>query len=149
MKKTVTDSKKTIAGEYIGLDIGEKRIGVARINTEAKIAEPLELIRTGTQDTFKAISGLISEHQAVGIVLGLPRGLDGQETAQTVSIRDFARQLKRHSEVPVYLIDEAGTSKQAQELIAQGSKGSIDSIAAALILSDFIAQHNHTQYEVL
>jgi putative Holliday junction resolvase len=131
---------------YIGLDVGERRIGVARVHSAVKIAEPLDHIDTQSQDVFATISHVIQEYQAEGVVVGLPRGLDGQETEQTQYCRDFADKLAKHASVPVYLIDEAGTSKLADDRMTKNSNQSRDSVAASILLEDFVL---YTQKETL
>lgn len=133
----------------IGLDIGEKRIGVARISTVAKIAEPLEVIETSSQDVTGKIKQVINEYQADAVVAGLPRGLDGQETAQTKYCQDFARQLATELTVPVYMIDEAGTSKEADARIGASTNISRDSMAAAILLEDFVYYKNQDLLRVV
>lgn len=123
---------------YIGLDVGERRIGVARVHSFAGIAEPLPLIEVEKADVQQTIISLVVEHQADGIVVGLPRGLDGQETAQTQYCRQFAEELAQSTIVPVYLIDEAGTSKLADARIRDTPGISRDSMAAAILLEDFV-----------
>ncbi len=134
----------SLEGNIIGLDVGSKRIGAARVNTFAKLPEPLQLIDVAHQDPFEAVRLLVSEYEAVAVVVGLPRGLDGQETAQTVYTRQFADQLKKSVEVPIYMIDEAGTSKEADSRLDSGSSISRDSMAACIILEDFIVQNTDT-----
>ncbi len=135
--RVMQSSSNTVEGSIIGLDVGDRRIGVARINTFAKLSEPLNPIVTASQEPFKAILTVIKEYGAISIVVGLPRGLDGQETAQTQKIREFTALLKQKSPIPVFMIDEAGTSKQAKERITKANP-SIDSNAAAIILEDFV-----------
>lgn len=120
----------------LALDVGDKRIGVARMHTEARLPEPLEVIDAGSEP-FLAVLELISRHNPVGVVIGLPRGLDGQETSQTQKCRDFAQKLAEKTEVPIYLIDEAGTSKAAEERQASYPNAASDSVAATFLLEDF------------
>jgi putative holliday junction resolvase len=143
-RKITINNEKT----YIGLDIGQSRIGVARIHSVAMIAEPLQVIDTKKQDVTQMIQRLVLEYQSDGIVVGLPRGLDGQETAQTQYCRDFALQLKKHLAVPVYMIDEAGTSQEADQRLASNSMVSRDSMAAAILLEDFARHKKMKDLEV-
>jgi putative Holliday junction resolvase len=87
----------------------------------------------------------VTEQGAVGLVIGLPRGLDGQETAQTRAVREFAEQLKPAVQLPYYWQDEAVTSRQAEEeLKSRGKpyqKGDIDALSATYILEDFLRDH--------
>jgi putative holliday junction resolvase len=133
---------------YIGLDVGESRIGVARVHSIVQIAEPLAIIDATKQDVCKEIQSLVVTYQADGVVVGLPRGLDGQETAQTQYCQEFALKLKECLAVPVYMIDEAGTSKEADTRLSKGSQISRDSMAAAILLEDFIAQSEQEELEV-
>jgi putative Holliday junction resolvase len=134
--------------EFIGLDVGAKRIGVARINTLVGIAEPLRVLDSESDTLMEQIHSMIQQLSASGVVVGLPRGLDGQETQQTVYSREFARMLKSELSVPVYVIDEAGSSREADELVARGVSGAQDSIAAGIILETFIQQKDIAVYEV-
>ena len=128
-----------INGEIIGLDYGSVRIGVARINSVAKPSQPLEPIIANNDDTILlAVNKLITNPDAVAIVVGLPRSLEGQDTDQTRSAQAFARKIQTATRVPVYMIDEAGTSKVARERIGEKKNQSIDSAAAAILLEDFI-----------
>jgi len=134
-----------IEGTIIGIDVGSRRVGVARIHSHIKLSEPLDLIDTEKQDVNEAIRLVIDEYEAQAIVVGLPRGLDGQETDQTRVCRDFARDLKDSVEIPVFLIDEAGTSKAADDRRGENLKASRDSVAAAIILEDFVAVKSQTE----
>lgn len=127
----------------LALDVGGRRIGVALASTAARIAAPLTTLdREASQDIQADIAKLVSEHQIATVVVGLPRGMGGQETAQTAAIRAFVSELEKKLEVPVVLQDEAGTSLQAEDnLKALGkpySKADIDASAAAIILNDYL-----------
>ncbi len=124
---------------FIGLDVGSRRIGVARIHSIPKIAEPLEHIDTVDNAVIDSIVKTVAEYQADAVVVGLPRGLDGQETEQTKYCIDFAKNLKIKLAVPVYMIDEAGTSKLAEDMLKGNNPTSSDSMAAAILLEDFIS----------
>ncbi len=127
----------------LALDVGERRIGVAVANTIAKIASPLTTL-THDETIFDQLDNVIVEQQATVLVLGLPRGLEGQETAQTHAVQQFAGELKQHAGLPLYWQDEALTSRQAEsELTERGkpfAKGDVDSLAATYILEDFLRE---------
>lgn len=120
---------------YLGLDVGGKRIGLARGNSLARLASPLEIIEVDGQEVER-IRAVAAAEEAGGLVVGLPRGLDGQETAQTATVRRFAAGLKPLG-LPVYFQDEAGTSRQAAEE-AGGQSRALDDRAAAILLQDFL-----------
>lgn len=139
---TINSSNAPVEGECVGLDVGDARIGVARINTQARIAEPLAIIKNIESEVFTDVLKVINDFQAVAVVVGLPRGLDGQETAQTLKTREFTSKLKRATTVPVYMIDEAGTTKSAEERSMIYPDASIDSLAAMIVLEDFLQVDN-------
>ncbi len=132
---------QSASSEILALDVGERRIGVASANPAARMATPLTTL-THEADIFEQIAALLADHSAMALVIGLPRGLDGQETAQTQRVRDFAAQLAAHVAVPLHWQDEALTSRKAEdELQSRGkpfSKGDIDALAATYILEDFL-----------
>ncbi len=128
----------------IALDVGDKRIGVAVATMQARIASPLTTLLRG-EAIVQAIQSLLDEHQAKALVVGLPRGLDGQHTAQTRAVEEFTASLERVLSVPVYWQDEALTSRLAEsELRDRGKpykKEDIDALSATYILEDFMRDH--------
>jgi putative Holliday junction resolvase len=92
---------------WLGLDLGEKTIGVAASDANRMIASPLQLIRKTkfTQDA-EAVLKLMDGRRASGLVIGLPLNMDGTEGPRAQSCRAFARNLQRLREVPVTFQDE-------------------------------------------
>jgi putative Holliday junction resolvase len=125
----------------LALDVGERRIGVAMASLQARIASPHTTLLRG-DTSLDDIQALVDQHQAALVVVGLPRGLDGQHTAQTKAVEAFKAELDRVLSVPIHWQDEAVTSRQAEaELIARGKpykKGDIDALSATYILEDFM-----------
>lgn len=128
-------------GNILALDVGTKRIGVALASYAARIATPL-ITLNNNERIWEELASLCSGERVTQLVIGLPRGLDGQETAQTTYAREFASTLAEHVTAPISLIDEAVTSRQAEaELLARGrrfEKGDIDALAAVYILDDYL-----------
>lgn len=128
----------------LALDVGEKRIGVATASVISRLPHPLTTI-IRTENVMHDIVALAAEQRATALVVGLPRGLDGQETAQTKATRDFIAELERHVRVPVHWQDEAVTSRQAEEELRRRGKpyekGDIDALAATYILEDYLHEH--------
>jgi len=127
---------------YLALDVGEKRIGVAVGDNTVRIAMPLDTVEVDGNELEKIARYLIDQDIDT-IVIGYPRNQAGEPTAQTTFVETFAKQL----EVMDYKIafqDESLTSVLAeQRLKALGqpySKGDIDAHAAALILQDYLEQ---------
>ena len=91
----------------VGLDLGEKTIGVAVSDATRLVASPLELIRkTKFTDDAAALFRLMESRRAGGIVIGLPVNMDGTEGARCQSNRAFARNLLRLRDLPIAFWDE-------------------------------------------
>lgn len=129
------------AGVILGLDVGSARIGVATVRTDVRFPQPLTTLQYHS-GVITDIVALVKEYQALAIIVGWPRGMQGQETAQTAFVTEFADELRGQVSVPVYLQDEALTSQKAeQELKGRNKpygKGDIDALAATYILDDYI-----------
>jgi len=125
----------------LALDVGDKRIGVAIANISVRFASPLTTI-TNDEMVWQQLTEIIETNDVGAIVVGLPRGLDGQETAQTHKAEVFMQQLRAHLGLPVHPQDEAATSVKAEEeLAARGkpyAKGEVDALAATYILEDYL-----------
>lgn len=134
---------QTSVATILALDVGAQRIGVARANSIARIASPLTTLQH-TDQIFHDIAQLLKQEQADELVVGLPRGLEGQETDQTRTVRQFVADLQQNIAVPVHLQDEALTSVKAEkELEARKkpfAKGDVDALAATYILGDYLDQ---------
>lgn len=129
----------------IALDVGDRRIGVAVAQLRTRLAQPQGAI-TVDERVIDDINQLATQQGAVAIVVGLPRSLDGDDTAQTRRVREFAEQLKKEVALPLYFQDEALTSRQAEEELSQRktiryNKEAVDALAATYILTDFLAEH--------
>lgn len=127
----------------ICLDVGEKRIGVAVADTSIRIAVPLITLDVdGTE--IRTIAELVLREHAEKIIVGYPRNQQGESTAQTAYVEDFATQLTDIAEVVFQ--DESLTSVMAEERLRQQgkpySKGDIDANAAAIILQDYLESYN-------
>lgn len=134
-----------VANNLLSLDVGEKRIGVARASYHARIAEPLTTL---TNDThfIDELNRMLTDQTANRIIIGLPRNMSGQETAQTDYVRRFSDKIRRELKtVAIEFQDETLSSQQAEsDLAARGKKyqrGDIDALAATVILQDYLDQH--------
>ena len=126
----------------LGLDVGEKRIGVARGDLETRIAVPVGyVVRDGSE--WEKIRQLARIYSTDSFVLGLPRSNEGSETKQSLYARNFAKELA--GEVPgakIAFQDESLTSVVAEERLKARKKpyekGDIDAEAASVILQDYL-----------
>jgi putative holliday junction resolvase len=132
----------------LALDVGDKRVGVAIASMAARLPRPLTTLERG-DDFFEKLHGLVEAEEAGAIVVGLPRGLEGQQTGQTQLTEAFIGQLEQAFQVPLYTQDEALTSQKAEEeLDARGqpyARGDVDALAATYILEDFLSDYNRQQ----
>ncbi len=132
----------TTVRSVLGLDVGHKRIGVAVATLSARLPRPL--ITLSRDDTFfSALTNIIETEGAAMLVVGFPRGLQGQTTEQTEVTAAFADQLRQHFDLPVHFTDEAVTSITAEAELKSHGKAyapeDIDALAATYILEDFLA----------
>jgi putative Holliday junction resolvase len=125
--------------EFLGVDVGESRIGLARGSSLARIAEPLKTL--GAKDAIAQIAAVAKQNNSAAIVVGLPRNLSGAETLQTKTVRGWTAKAKSQIDLPFYWQDEALTSSQAEKEFP-GKGGDIDAIAASIILQDFLNTPN-------
>lgn len=127
----------------VGLDVGEKRIGVAVADLGVRIAVPFATVEVDGSE-IEAIARIVITEQADTIVVGYPRNQQGEATAQTNYVEKFAEQLA-YLEKDIVFQDESLTSVLAeQQLIAYKrpySKGDIDAQAAAIILQDYVERY--------
>ena len=129
----------------LGLDIGEKRIGVAIAAPEGLLAIPLTVIeRVGEEADLKAILDLANEHGARRIVVGLPRSLDGSIGKQAERVLSFSRVLSQRTDIPVDTWDERLSTVAAERLLSDAGvksdkrRARRDAMAAAIILQSYL-----------
>ncbi len=137
-------------GGLAGLDLGDKTIGVAVSDLRRQVATPLITIRRVrfTQDAA-ALLELVAARGIVGLVLGLPRNMDGSEGPRAQSTRAFARNLGRMTALPIGFWDERLSTVAAERalLAADTSRKRrsevIDHVAAGYILQGALDRLNH------
>lgn len=127
----------------IGLDYGERRVGIAVTDPSGKLALAAGTHVEGRDGSVIAkLRDLIREHGAVGLVVGLPLTADGRETGMAERTRRFVKILARELSLPVSLHDERYTSKEAAGWIAlrgrPARRGEVDAVAAQIILQNYI-----------
>ncbi|CAM4044018.1 Holliday junction resolvase RuvX [Bordetella tumulicola] len=121
----------------LAFDFGEKKIGVAIGNTLTGQARPLEIIFSEVRDArFGRIAQLLEEWQPHRVVVGLALASDGGEQPATARCRRFANQLHGRFGVDVELVDERGSSMEAQQLL--GTHAADDAVAATVILQRYL-----------
>lgn len=117
----------------LAFDYGTKKIGVAIGNTLTRHARPLQLLTPVTREQrFQAVAELLRAWQPDVVVVGLPLTLEGLEQPASQQARRFANQLQGRFGVKVVLVDERGSSLEAQQIL--GTHAPDDAMAAAVIL---------------
>jgi putative Holliday junction resolvase len=130
-----------LSGSILAVDFGEARIGLALASYEAKFAHPVGTLQNNSS-LLQQLRGLCEKEKITHLVIGLPRGMNGQDTNQTAAARVFGAKLAEGLELPISWQDEAVTSAKAKaELEDRGkpyAKEEIDSLAATYILEDYL-----------
>ena len=135
----------------LGIDYGDRRIGLALSDATGLLASPWKKIANEANVIVAArrlgeeVRALQADESGLGaIVIGLPRRLNGQPNDQTARVQRLAQLLAAEVSVPITLQDERLTSHQAETLLAERErdwrkrKDQLDAMAAALILQDFL-----------
>jgi putative Holliday junction resolvase len=130
---------------YLGLDVGDRRIGLAVSDETATLAGGLPTLeRVGPKKDPNAVVELARRHEAGAIVVGLPKNLDGTIGPQAEKVLEFAEALKRRTPVPVVTWDERFTTRLAQQALIEGDvsrrkrKDVVDQVSAVLILQSYL-----------
>ena len=132
----------------LGLDVGDRRIGVALSDPQGVLATPLTIINRRDEGAdVEAITDIISQHQVEQVIVGLPRSMDGSIGKQAEKVEAFIQKLCSYTETPVEFRDERLTTVSAKRLMhtANARKGRKarrkvrdDAVAAALILQGYL-----------
>lgn len=129
----------------LGLDVGERRIGVAISDASGRLAAPLTTISAAPREQALAkIVSLARQEEAVAVVVGLPLTLRGEVGPQAEVVRRFAAELEAAIGLPIHLFDERLTTAAAEQQLRElgvkpeKRKQQIDQVAASIILQDFL-----------
>jgi putative Holliday junction resolvase len=127
----------------LGLDVGDKRIGIAM--SEGRLAVPSDVIeRTTEEEDLERIADLVRNFDAERVVIGLPRSMDGSIGTQAESVLAFSKALANHICIPIEMCDERLTTVTADRLMQESGakrkkrKKKIDAMAAAVILQAYL-----------
>ena len=137
---------------FLGVDVGERRIGLAISDPNGQVAVPLRTLRPkSAEDGVAAIAALVAEEAVEAVVVGLPLRMDGTAGQQAEVVEEFVRLLLPAVSVPVTLWDERLSTVQAEQLLrrdsrarpgdrrgSRKSKPEQDSLAAAIILQGYL-----------
>lgn len=137
----------------LALDVGERRIGVAMSDSTGTLAAPFMTINGRVRERAIAqIVALVHEHGVDDVVVGWPLNMNGDAGPQAMQVRAFADQLEAALGRQVALFDERLTSVVAEQILRdmgvrpEKRRERIDSIAASIILQDYLDHHRARQY---
>ena len=127
--------------QILALDVGQKRIGVARAQSQARLAEALEVIEAGEEREFDDLQRLIDVWQPAVLVVGLPLGHQGQATAQTLWTKAWTELFLSRVDFKGRLVyqDEFLSTRAAREQKPlRKDRKAVDDLAACVILDDYL-----------
>ena len=137
---------------WLGLDVGDKRVGVALSDPLLMLASPVGVFERGKHKAETRILQLLSQYQVTKVVIGLPLSEDGEEHAQCAKVRAFCRRLARRSNVEMTYVDEYATTLTAKERLLEvdihyspDTASKTDAAAACLILQEALDLHHRQQ----
>jgi len=129
----------------LGIDYGTVRIGLALSDPTGTLASPLPFLENQSpQQVTTALSELIQTHQIEGLVIGLPRNMDGTYGPSAQKVRDFIAQIQKSISLPITPIDERLTTAQASKQLSgigmnqKQLRKKVDSSSACLILQQYL-----------
>lgn len=130
----------------VGLDIGERRGGIARTDETGILAVPHGVYRRrGSPEDLEELAGIIRGIGAEALVVGLPLNMDGTEGPQAQKVRELAEALAQNLKLPLFFVDERWTTKEAERAMREAGgrpsrrKGKVDELSAVLILQAWLA----------
>ena len=129
---------------YLGIDFGEKRIGVAVSDDQARLAVPVGVVhRHNDYDSIAELREMALQRDAGALVVGRPTRLDGRPGSLARRVERFARRLAAACRLPLFFVDETLTSVEAERQSRDGATGrgeSVDAVAARILLQDWLDQ---------
>lgn len=138
----------------IGLDIGEKRIGIAVADTVTRIASPVRVMDAReVEGNAQAWKTLLEDYEPERLVCGLPKTMKGVQGKQARSVREVAERISAQSDLPLDFVDERLSSAQAKRLLREQGlseremRGKVDSVAASLFLEAWLDSQNDSDSE--
>ena len=132
--------------KFIGLDVGDVRIGVAKCDPLGILATALEVIDRNVTDHIERIKEILSDEGTRKIVVGIPKSLDGTKNLQAEKVEKFISEMKEKIErIEVIAVDERYTTTEAEHYLKNYSKKNgkerrkvVDMVAASIILQKYL-----------
>lgn len=132
-------------GKQLGVDYGDVRTGLAVSDPSGLIATGVGTIRPGgMRNTAREVAAAARERACVGIVVGLPKNMDGSEGFRAETVRAFVALLREETSLPIELFDERLSTVEAHRMMdLTGTHGkrrreTVDTLSAEIILQDYL-----------
>ena len=129
----------------LGIDFGTVRIGLSLSDPTRTLASPLPFLdNKSPQQVIAAITALIETHQITGLVIGMPRNMDGTYGPSAQKVKDFIAEMKKSISLPIQPLDERLTTAQASKQLSsigmnqKQLRKKVDSSSASLILQQYL-----------
>ncbi len=132
----------------LGIDFGERRIGLALSDPTGTLASPLPTVkrRPGKRPPLATLAGIVESHEVEALVFGLPLTLSGEDSEWTRTVRRVGAALSDRTGLPVHFVDERFTSVRAERAVRslglpkkkREQKERVDAAAAVLILQGWL-----------
>jgi putative Holliday junction resolvase len=138
--------QSAVRARYLGLDVGNRRIGVAVSDELGLTAQPVLTLerKRNTRDDLRSLARLCRRFGVAGIVVGNPTHLSGEQSPQAAKTQAFAGALAELTGLPIHLWDERLTTHEAHRILyeagheRQTHRRVVDQVAATLILQEFL-----------
>ena len=132
--------------KFIGLDVGDVRIGVAKSDPMGILATALEVIDRNLVNPVERIKEILNDEGTKKIVVGLPKSLDGTKKRQVEKVEEFVEEMKKNiPNIEVFMVDERYTTTEAEHYLKNYSKKNgkerrkvVDMVAASIILQKYL-----------
>lgn len=123
----------------LGIDHGEKRIGLALADPKSGVVWPYEVLaNVGGEAVIKRLREIVALENVTEVVVGIPLALSGKEGGAAKTAREFGESIAAALSLPVSFVDERFTSAEAKHAAEQFGAEKLDAVAAALILKTYL-----------
>lgn len=130
---------------YLGVDYGERRVGLAISDELGMMALPLDILPVqGPKQVIRDVLRMCQEKQVATIVVGLPLNMDGSRGAAVEAVERFVHELRRQAGLPVEVWDERMSSRQVERMLIDADlsrsrrKSLVDKLAAQVVLQSYL-----------
>lgn len=128
--------------KYLAIDVGEKRIGLAVASVIARLPSPLVILPNNAV-IYDKITKIIKDENIEKVIVGLPRNMSGEETAQSEFSKKFANSLTKKTDTDIEFADESlSTERVKNSTYQKDPSGYLDSVAACFILEEYLEANN-------